>query len=155
MQITIVKADSGPHRAVIARPDAEAVQFAVYDYGPMLPHDLVHYVVEDELGFEFGFWGLVAAGAKLQSVQAYRARNPRRIAHPDDPLVAAHVDDLLAAEGLVAAFSALPGTHPDPELEPARIERIRTRMGQLNERWQATAPGDTLRLSWPADNTGD
>jgi hypothetical protein len=146
---------SGPHRAVVARPGAEAVQFAVYDYGPMLPHDLVHYVVEDELGLEFGFWGLISAGAKLRSVQAYGARDPRRIPAQDDPLVAAHIDDPLAVEGLVAAFSELPGTGPEPDLEPARIERIRARIAGLNERWQAKGPGDVLRLRWPATTGGD
>jgi hypothetical protein len=149
VEITIVKAEAGPHRAVVARPGAEAVQFAVYDYGPTLPHDLVHYVVEDELGLEFGFWGLVSAGANLQSVQAYGARDPRRIPPQTDPLVTAHIDELLAAEGVVATFSGLPGTHPEPELEPAVIERIRARMTELNQRWQATVPGEALRLRWP------
>ena len=107
----------------MARPGTEAVQFAVHDYGPVLPHDLVHYVVEDELGLEFGFWGLVSAGAKLQSVQAYGARDPRRIPLPDDPLVTAHLDELLAAERFVAALSAVPGTESEPDLEPDRIER--------------------------------
>lgn len=144
-----MKVESGPHRAVVARPGAEAVQFAVYDYGPMLPHDLVHYVVEDELRLEFGFWGLVAAGAKLQSVQAYGARDPRRIPQQDDPLVSEHVEELLAAEGFVAAFSGFPGTESEPELEPGQVERIRARMTELNERWQATGPGEVLRLPWP------
>lgn len=148
-----MKVESGPHRAVVARPDAEAVQFALYDYGPMLPHDLVHYVVEDELGLPFGFWGLLAAGAKLQSVQAYGARDPRRIPPPDDPLVSAHIDDLLAAEGIVAAFSAFPGTAPEPELDTGQIEVIRTRITTLNEQWQATGPGEVLRLHWPSDTT--
>jgi len=147
-----VKVESGPHRAVVARPGAEAVQFAVYDYGPMLPHDLVHYAVEDELGLEFGFWGLVSAGAKLQSVQAYGARDPRRIPPPDDPLVTAHLDELLAAEGLVAAFSALPGAESEPDLEPGQIERIRARMTELNQRWQARGPGEVLGLRWPGDH---
>ena len=147
-----MKVESGPHRAVVSRPGAEAVQFAVYDYGPVLPHDLVHYVVEDELGLEFGFWGLVAAGAKLQSVQAYGARDPRRIPPPNDPLVGAHIDDLLAAEGLVAAFSALPGTGPEPQLDADRIERIRARITRLNQQWQATGPGEVLRLRWPGES---
>jgi hypothetical protein len=151
VDITIVKVQSGPHRAVVSRPGAEAVRFAMYDYGPVLPHDLVHYVVEDELGLEFGFWGLVAAGAKLQSVQAYGARDPRRIPPPNDPVVGAHIDDLLAAEGLVAAFSAFPGTGPEPELDADRIERIRARITRLNEQWQATGPGEMLRLRWPSD----
>jgi hypothetical protein len=150
VEITIVKVESGPHRAVVARPGAEAVQFALYDYGPMLPHDLVHYVVEDELGLEFGFWGLLAAGAKLQSVQAYGARDPRRLPPQNDPLVGAHIDDLLAAEGLVARFSAFPGTGPEPELDPVQIERIRARITELNQQWQATGPGGRLRLQWPS-----
>lgn len=148
-----MKVQSGPHRAVVARPGAEAVQFALYDYGPVLPHDLVHYVVEDELGLQFGFWGLLAAGAKLQSVQTYGARDPRRIPPQDDPLVSAHIDDLLAAEGLVAAFSAFPGTTPEPELDTGQIEQIRTRITKLNEQWQATGPGEVLRLRWPSDTT--
>jgi hypothetical protein len=155
VEITIVKVESGPHRAVVTRPGAEAVQFAVYDYGPMLPHDLVHYAVEDELGLEFGFWGLVSAGAKLQSVLAYGARDPRRIPPQDDPLVAAHVDELLAAEGFVAAFSAFPGTGPEPDLEPGQIQRIWARMTELNERWQASGPGEVLRLWWPARTDED
>lgn len=146
VDITIVKVESGPHRAVASRTEAEAVQFAIYDYGPKLPHDLVHYVVEDELGLEFGFWGLVAAGAKLQSVQAYGARDPRRVPPPNDPLVGAHIADLLAAEGFVAAFSALPGTGPDPQLDADRIERIRARITGLNEQWQATGSWASPRI---------
>ena len=149
-----MKVESGPHRAVVSRPGAEAVQFAVYDYGPVLPHDLVHYVVEEELGLEFGFWGLVAAGAKLQAVQAYGARDPRRIPPPNDPLVGAHINDLLAAEGLVAAFSAFPGTGPESELDADQIERIRARITRLNEQWQATGPGEVLRLRWPGESRG-
>ena len=85
VEITIVKAQTGPDRAVVDRPATEAVQFAVHDHGPALPHDLVHYVVEDELRLEFGFWGLMSAGAKLQSVQAYDARDHRHIPPPYDP----------------------------------------------------------------------
>jgi hypothetical protein len=151
VEITIVKAESGPHRAVVARPGAPAVQFAVHDYGPVLPHDLVHYVVEEELGLAYGFWGLVAAGAKLQSVQAYGARDRRRIPPQDDPLVAAHVDELLAAEGFVAAFSAFPGTGPEPELDPTCVERIRVRITELNKRWQAAGPEEVFRLHWRLD----
>ena len=152
VEIIIVKAESGPHRAVVARPAAEAVQFAVHDYGPALPHDLVHYVVEDELRLEFGFWGLLSAGAKLQSVQAYGTRDPRRIPPPDDPLVTTHLDELLAAERYVAALSAVPGTETEPDLETDRIERIRVRMSELNQRWQATGPGEALRLRWPGEH---
>ena len=96
---------------------------------------------------------LLLAGAKLRSVQAYGARDPRRVPPPDDPLVGAHIDDLLAAEGLVAAFSAVHGTAQEPELDTGQIEQIRTRITKLNEQWQATGPGEVLRLHWPSDTT--
>ncbi len=115
----------------------------------MLPHDLVHYVVEQELGIAFGFWGLVAAGAKPQSVQAYGARDPRRISREDDPVVQAHADELLTAERFVAAFSGLPGAQPDPDLDPEVVARIQARIDELNRRWQATAAGEVFRLGWP------
>ena len=150
VEISIVKTEGGPHRAIVARPGKKAAQFAVYDYGPVLPHDLVHYVVEDELRVEFGFWGLLAAGAELQAVQAYGARDPRRIPKEEDPLVRSHVDELLAAERFVAAFSGLPGTQPDPDLDPAVAGRIRARLDELNGRWQATPVGDVFRLDWPS-----
>jgi len=149
VEISIVKSEGGPHRAVVSRPGREVAQFAVYDYGPTLPHDLVHYVVEDELRIEFGFWGLLAAGAKLQSVQAYGARDPRRIPKDEDPLVRAHVEQLLNAERFAAAFSGLPGAAVDRDLDAATAERIRSRIDELNRRWQATPAGDVFRLAWP------
>ena len=145
-----MKSSGGPHRAVVAGAGREeAAQFAVYDYGPALPHDLVHYVVEAELGMEFGFWGLLAAGAKLQAVQAYGARDPRRIPKEEDALVRAHVDELLDAERFAAAFSGLPGVEVDHGLDPGTAERIRSRIDELNQRWQATPAGDVFRLDWP------
>jgi hypothetical protein len=134
----------------VARPGEPAVQFAVHDYGPVLPHDLVHFVVEAELGISFGFWGLIAAGAKMEAVQAFGARHRRRITHAGDPMVVAHVDELLAAEGLVAAFSGLTQTEPGPEVGPEDAARIRDRIAELNRRWQAVQPGEILRLRWPA-----
>ena len=42
-----------------------------------LPHDLVHYVVERELGLAWGFWGLVAAEASIESVRRLDGKQPR------------------------------------------------------------------------------
>jgi hypothetical protein len=150
VDISIVKAQTGPHRAVAVRPGGDIAQFAVYDYGSLPPHDLVHFVVEDELGIEFGFWGLLAAGANLEAVQTYGARDARRVRHVKDPLVQAHAEELLNAERLVAGFSDLPGTESDPELDAATAARIRARLDDCNRRWQATPAGEVFRLQWPS-----
>lgn len=73
--------------------------------GPTLPHDLVHSVVEDELGLEFGFWGLVSAGAKLQSVQAYGARDRGASPHGTTPSWPPTPRNSSPPKGFVADFS--------------------------------------------------
>ena len=87
--IAAVKAEGRRHRAGVSGP-AGTAQFALADYGPHLPHDLAHYVVERALGLQFGFWGLVVAGAELGSVRGFAARHPRRLGPGADPLLTAH-----------------------------------------------------------------
>jgi hypothetical protein len=149
MEIAIVKDTGSAHRAVVVRGDRSTARFAVADYGDRLPHDLVHYVVEDELRLGWGFWGLVALGAELHALRTYRALNRRALPQRSDPLVAAHTDDLVHAERMVAELYDLWGAGDrDGGLDHDRAEHIRERIDDLNARWQALAPGQALRLAW-------
>ena len=68
MQITFIR-ESARDCAIRCTCDDGAV-LAVRTYSrPLgLPHDLAHYVVERDLGWAWGFWGLVAAGAKADGL---------------------------------------------------------------------------------------
>jgi hypothetical protein len=147
VQISIVKAAGRAHRAVAVRDDGVAVQFAVADYGDRLPHDLVHYLVESTLGLEWGFWGLVAAGAELDAVARHGARHRRDLPHRPDPRVDEHADELLRAEALVAeAYPLSDGESGGPGTPmPGLSERIE----EWNATWQGLAPGGHLRFEWP------
>jgi hypothetical protein len=148
VDIAIVKGERR-HRG-IATTSQRSVQFAVADYGTALPHELVHLVVERSLGLTHGFWGLLAAGADLATVQLHGARRPRTIDIETDPLVTEHREELLTAERLVAQlyrFGA--GEEPDHGVEPEAAAQIRAEIVTLNERWQQLPVGGALRSTWP------
>jgi hypothetical protein len=167
VDVTIERSDGEKHRAIAARSDGTAVILWMHDYGDALPHDLVHWVVESELELEWGFWGLVAAGAQLEVVQRSGARAPRLIQPVEDPLVAEHERDLLIAEALVAGFSSfddgrplmdrlrehLAGLDALSALPPAEsIDAISRHLSELGTVWRSLKPGGRLRLQWNADD---
>ena len=147
MDIAVVKGD-GRHRAVATTGD-RSVQLAVADYGPALPHELAHFVVERALGLRHGLWGLLADGADLAAVMTFSARSPKSVQPPTDPLVATHVDDLLESEQLVAGLYQLgAGARGDHGGEPAQAAGIREEIDALNALWQDLPVGEAIHLTW-------
>jgi hypothetical protein len=62
MQIAFVRTGEPKDRVHVRRDDGTEAAWRWGAAGP--PHDLMHWVVERELGMADGFWGLVAAGAE-------------------------------------------------------------------------------------------
>ena len=115
------------------RPDGTVVELVVYDYGDAPPHDLVHFAVESVLDVEWGFWGLLAAGAAFERLAEVGAHGRPPIG--DDAVIADHVDDLLAAEDLAN------GGYLE---HPAAVAAV----SEMHERWNAVPVGGKLRLTW-------
>ena len=101
--------------------------------GGDLPHDLYHFVIEDALDFEFGFWGCVAHGATFATLG--RKRTPQ-----GNEVIARHLDDLDEAESKVNdiyfAWRAGRPTDLDDELNA------------MLARWRAVPDGGELVVSW-------
>ena len=149
MEIAVVRTGERLNKAVVVRPDGTTDSFVVHDYGEALPHDLAHYVVESELGLAWGFWGLVAAGAQMQALVAFGARDKRAIGRTEDPLITAHLAELTEAERLVNALHSPWSEDGVSGVDPEAQARIRGAIDDLNRRWQATPVGESLRLEWP------
>ena len=131
----MIRTGTNRHRAVAVRPDGTVVELVVYAYGDAPPHDLVHFAVESALGLEWGFWGLLAAGATFDALAEVGTHG--RPPAGDATLVAEHVADLLAAEALAN------GGFRDHAEAVAAVEAI-------HAQWQTVAVGGKLRLTWPA-----
>jgi hypothetical protein len=137
-----------------------------------IPHDLVHYVVEAELGLEAGVFGRAARGAgtfyatETASNSREQARRRRKQARREQALGRehAHQEQLDTSERLAAlcdvAWRRRHGQRPDPALERpssaisaldvARVERVVARLDQLAPLWNQLPVGGELTLTWPS-----
>lgn len=107
MKLIVTKQGKGDKYDLLrcVRRDGSAAQTQMPRQG-ILPHDLVHYVVESALGYRHGFLGLVAAGADIQAVMVdLHDPHSRRVA--DEATHAAAIVESLQAQLWSGAFDAL------------------------------------------------
>lgn len=149
MRILFHKQNDARHTLEIICDDGrrERVECETRSY---LVHDLLHFAVESEASFDFGFWGALAAGKTLADL------NDRQKPYGGEAM--------LFVEGLVAALtSAVKGMPAQallerlglnrqlpPWLTPPFIDAVNERMRRLRGCWNATPFGDAMELHWPA-----
>jgi hypothetical protein len=132
------------------RSGAQARFFAV--------HDLTHFAVERVMGFERGFYGLVAEGWDLEDFGTPWPRGEL----PDEAVpveVIVGCFDTQRAAGLpltaeqcntsaAAYFANLSRPSPVTVTEET-LSQVRSVLSDLVWRWDTLAPGETLELSFP------
>jgi hypothetical protein len=137
-----------------------------------LPHDLIHFVVERELGLDDGFWPRVARGVKFRNMRLVRKplgklrRQPPRPKRPSS-----EKRGLLEAEVLVGVFHDIwtgaaerewgtirafldsvwsPRTRSRAdELDEQTIRRICDALTEAERAWRRVPIGGELRVTWP------
>jgi hypothetical protein len=127
-------------------------------------HDLTHYAVETELRHRLGFFGLIADGWDFPDFAKNWGRRPMPAdADPSELIVglldAARVggDATPAAElnASAAGYYAQRGVaDAGPQavrLTDEQLDRIRRRLRDLVEKWEALAPGATMELPFEID----
>jgi hypothetical protein len=102
--------------------------------GRDLPHDLAQFVVEQGLGLEHGFWGVLAQGGSFKSVPGRRQTQPGR------QITREHQAELGRAEAIVNAHVNAWKTGTATPVGAA--------LDAMLVRWRALALGDELRLNW-------
>lgn len=169
MRIAITKGDKDD-RLDVERDDGTKVSARFAHKGP-IPHDFVHLAVESELGFERGFWGLVAAGRDPGEIQAM-AKAAGHASAKRGQAVAGHFVQAVQAERAVEAFEAdhWSGATGDPAgvaymadsgceqslvpplaLDEDQVARIRARIENFAAQWSALPVGQALGMNWPGE----
>jgi hypothetical protein len=122
-------------------------------------HDLTHYAVETELGFDRAFYGLVAEGWALTDFGTPWPRGPLPPeALPAEVIVGSFDTARASGERLTAdacnasaaAYFANAGRSSPVAVTDEALDRIRTRLSELVWRWHALAPGETMELEFPS-----
>ncbi|MEN3371111.1 MAG: hypothetical protein V7609_3254 [Verrucomicrobiota bacterium] len=121
-------------------------------------HDLTHYAVEIELGFNLGFYGLIAAGWEIADTTGKGARGPL----PNEAIEVEYIVGALGAERsggaistaeefnqLAATFAHARGMPRPRALTDEELARVRARIDELFVKWRTLPPGATLELVFP------
>jgi hypothetical protein len=121
-------------------------------------HDLTHFAVETTLGFQQGFYGLLAGGWEIADTGGKGSRG--RL--PDEAVLVEHVVGLFdhervgGAPPLAAAefnsqlqkFVADGRLPRAPTFSEAQLAAVRARIEALHNDWAALAMGETLTLAF-------
>jgi hypothetical protein len=140
-------------------------------YDDDIPHDVVHYVVEAELGLENGVYGRAARGAGSFVSTAERDTHPRERARQQrkqrkreralGAQDARQAADMAQSERVASlcdvAWRRRHGQHPDPARsapvpqadDAAAVERVVSRLDALAPLWRALPVGGELVFEWP------
>jgi hypothetical protein len=133
------------------------------------PHDLGHFIVENTLRWQTGFWGYIARGVMFPSMyQKSGTRPPHGEEHSRSAIRGAK-DHLAEGESLAGAVAAI--VRENIDADPDRIRHIWKQafwppnstapnmplddiqcaclaFRQVDADWRALAMGDSLRFRW-------
>jgi hypothetical protein len=169
MQVTFTRTAPRGCLTTVRLDDGRSYQVPVFSVPKRLPHDLCHFAVEHELGWQTGFWGYVARGAVFPGMQQTGGRRPFHAEQRVRELLAPAKDLLGEGENLVATIQKIVDGNlehdaravarlfenawwpPDARANRLPLEDIRRGCGAVRlaeARWRALAIGDSLQLTW-------
>jgi hypothetical protein len=138
-----------------------------YDRATGAPHDLVHFVVEHELGLSDGIWGSIASGVVFPNMRVVAGRLGPHPAERSKAVVKAHGQALGVAELLGGFFAYAVGEGagetperllarlkrhleglPSPTLSAGHIIQIRAALHAAEIRWRRVPVGGELVMDW-------
>ena len=157
MKIEIRKFASKPNVLICTREDGSMTWKSYGNQSNFFPyHDLTHYVVETELGFREGFYGMIASG---------RTVDETGVAVPDEGQFAESLVGVLSTSWSNDAMTfeevketvdqRLAGIGlPTMKLSKVQLSIIRARYAELFFQWQELDDGESLRLDFPVNIRG-
>ena len=158
MLVRFTKRTDGRHRLTVVRDDGSASQARmVPGLGPdAIPHDLLHALVEQTLGFTRGVYGTVNTGIEVDRLldPAFKSMN----AGQPELMLSEIVTTILQGE------LAYVGVGPDdftsrlcqqcqehglavPTIDQGRLRELRGLRDEHQRRWRELAPGETLEVA--------
>lgn len=172
MQVLVefIRSESTRYRSVLHRPDGLTIEFEGGSYNQIggradvVPHDLAHLIVEDELALTGGVWGVLVAGGLFRHARVIAGRQAPNAAQRGRRIIEAAGDRIMQAEILTrvvcdvirgdlppdrGALKRLIGDRWWPDgLTTDVLARCRTRLRAEAYDWAALPAGGTLTARW-------
>jgi hypothetical protein len=159
----------GTYATTALRDDGVLLQVPGSDRTFSLPHDLAHYVVEQELGLQRGFWGRVARGAIYPGMTVLSGRQPPHAAQRSRMVIREDEQQGVQAEVLVGVLlhimhaaiendEAAVRAMLDNEWRPRKperglpdrdeVQRACAALRQAERDWRGLEVGQSLTVTW-------
>jgi hypothetical protein len=147
--------DRRPVETLVERDDGVVFSMRGAGGGADLPHDLVHALVETELGVPDGIWGCVADGVVWHSMRHVSGRRPPHATDRSDRLKReragriGHAEALADVVGRLARGApVLPAELPAAGVDAARLTAAAAALRDAGRRWAALEPGAEWVVEW-------
>ncbi len=161
MRVRFIKGSVGSRHdlLVCTRPDGSETRNEMPRQG-ILPHDAIHFVVEQTLGWNEAFFGHVARGADLGHVNTRLHGEKIDWAEAPQALQSESLVECLQAEQwggaaspeLFAQTLASTCQHRGvkaPDLTAEQLIRVRGALRAFGAAWRPLGPGASLERDWP------
>ncbi len=169
MEITFTKTGPRSYEVVARCDDKVVIRVHTPDRPRGLPHDMAHYLIERGLGFERGFWGVVAAGAVFKGMQVVSGRRPPHAEERSKAIIKAEYRQLAAAELYVSVIQSVaregkerdlayvntcldevwrPFRWPRPAVTREGVLRVCEALRETEKEWRELPVGGSVTLSW-------
>lgn len=147
---------------LIERDDGVVYRMRAGPITAEVPHDLVHYTVEDAVGLADGSWAAIAGGVVFRSMTHVSGRRRPHAAQRSTELIRAYRGRLQRAEslsGFVASAAVRPGAElaraaraasPPDGIDLDRVAGAVDALRRVQRRWRELPVGGRLELDWPA-----
>jgi hypothetical protein len=169
-RVDFIKCETSRYRSVLHRPDGVEVEFEGGSYNKLgsrrevIPHDIAHLIVEDEIALTGGVWGVLVAGGLFRHARVVGGRQAPRAAERGRAIINIAGDRIMQAEMITrvvcdvvrgdlprhraALRSAIGDRWWTDGLTEDVLDRCRTRLRAVAADWAALPPGRTLTLRW-------
>ena len=119
-------------------------------YHDRLPHDVAHFIVENELGVEGGIFGQMARGGIIRPVER-NARIQRKAKRKREEIFRTNKDDALFSEHAIwAAQSRWEKQEiiPSTKIPQADLDRVIAKFEEFASEWSKLPVGGSITLEW-------
>jgi len=154
MKVTFTKTAARRYRVSVEGPGiAPSWMEPAPGYDDQLPHDMAHFVVENELGISGGVFGQLAQGGHGRTFHTEDIQHKRKLGRRGDRIAAGNRDDTNLSETVVAIAcqawnKKISGASQIKGVSPERIKQICGVFDTVSAVWSKLAIGESMTLEW-------
>jgi hypothetical protein len=156
MNVTFTRTAERRYRVSVEGPGVvSSAMDPAAGYDPRLPHDMAHFVVENELGISGGVFGQLAQGGHARTFRPTGEPVKGKVARRGNRIAAANRKDAMLSETVVYLACRVWNNHlsEPPSVDGITIEDVRRvcrTFDAVSAIWSKLGIGESMTLEWRA-----